>query len=41
MKTKEINKLSQCILENKKKPDFPGLTIDETLENMKMGKKTN
>ena len=32
----EINKLSQCILENKKNPDFPGLTMDDTLENMKI-----
>ena len=32
----EINKLSQCILENKKNPDFPGLTMNDTLENMKI-----
>ena len=32
----EINKLSQCILENKKNPDYPGLTIDDTLGNMKI-----
>ena len=32
----EINKLSQCILENKKNPDYPGLTINDTLENMKI-----
>ena len=28
--------LSQCILDNKEKPDFPGLTIDETYGNMKI-----
>ena len=32
----EINKLSKCILENKKNPDFPGLTMNDTLENMKI-----
>ena len=30
----EIDALSQCILENRKEPDFPGMTINETLENM-------
>jgi len=32
----EICALSQCILEDKKEPDFPGMTINETLENMKI-----
>ena len=32
----EIDILSKCILENKKKPDFPGMTINETLENMRI-----
>ena len=32
----EIEILSKCLLENKKKPDFPGLTINDTLENMKI-----
>ena len=32
----EIDILSQCILENKKEPDFPGMTINETLENMRI-----
>ena len=32
----EIEILSQCILDNKEKPDFPGLTIDETYGNMKI-----
>jgi predicted dehydrogenase len=32
----EIDALSQCILENRKEPDFPGMTINETLENMKI-----
>jgi predicted dehydrogenase len=30
----EIDILSKCLLENKKEPDFPGMTINETLENM-------
>jgi len=32
----EIDTLSTCILENKKEPNFPGMTINETLENMKI-----
>ena len=32
----EIDALSKCILENRKKPDFPGMTINETLENMRI-----
>ena len=32
----EIDALSQCILENRKEPDFPGMTINETLENMRI-----
>ena len=32
----EIEALSKCILENKKEPDFPGMTINETLENMRI-----
>ena len=32
----EIDTLSTCILENKKEPDFPGMTINETLENMRI-----
>ncbi len=32
----EIDILSQCILENKKEPEFPGMTINETLENMRI-----
>ena len=32
----EIDILSQCILENKKEPDLPGMTINETLENMRI-----
>ena len=32
----EIDTLSTCILENKKEPNFPGMTIDETLENMRI-----
>ena len=32
----QIEILSKCLLENKKKPDFPGLTINDTLENMKI-----
>ena len=34
--TYEIEALSKCILENKKEPDFPGITANETLENMKI-----
>jgi len=34
--TYEIEALSKCILENKKEPDFPGMTINKTLENMKI-----
>ena len=32
----EIETLSTCILENKKEPNFPGMTINETLENMRI-----
>jgi len=32
----EIDTLSTCILENKKEPNFPGMTINETLENMRI-----
>ena len=32
----EIDILSRCILENKKEPDFPGMTVNETLENMRI-----
>ena len=32
----EIEILSKCILDNKERPDFPGLTIDETYGNMKI-----
>ncbi len=32
----EIESISQCVLENKKKVDFPGLTIDHTIGNMKI-----
>ncbi len=32
----EIDILSQCILENKKEPDLPGMTINETIENMRI-----
>ena len=32
----EIDALSKCILENKKEPNFPGMTINETLENMRI-----
>jgi len=32
----EIEIISKCLLENKKQPDFPGLTINDTLENMKI-----
>ena len=32
----EIYTLSTCILENKKEPNFPGMTISETLENMRI-----
>ena len=34
--TYEIDILSKCILENKKEPNFPGMTINETLENMRI-----
>ncbi len=34
--TYEIEALSNCILENKKEPDFPGMTINKTLENMRI-----
>jgi predicted dehydrogenase len=34
--TYEIEILSKCILENKKEPNFPGMTINETLENMRI-----
>ena len=32
----EIDALSQCILEDRKEPDFPGMTINETLECMRI-----
>ena len=32
----EIENLSQCILDNKIKADYPGLTIDDTIGNMKI-----
>tara|TARA_B100000780_G_scaffold278530_1_gene252360 strand:- start:1561 stop:2589 length:1029 start_codon:yes stop_codon:yes gene_type:complete len=32
----EIETISQCILDNKTKVDFPGLTIDHTIGNMKI-----
>ena len=32
----EIEALSKCILENKAKPDFPNLTIDDIIGNMKI-----
>ena len=32
----EIENLSKCLLENKKKPEFPILTFNDTLENMKI-----
>ena len=32
----EIQNLSQCILDKKIKPDYPGLTIDDTIGNMKI-----
>ena len=32
----EIEALSKCILENKLKPDFPNLTIDDIIGNMKI-----
>ena len=32
----EIDTLSTCILENKKEPNFPGMTINETFENMRI-----
>ena len=32
----EINALSQCILDNKMKPDFPGLSVDDIIGNMKI-----
>ena len=32
----EIDTLSTCISENKKEPNFPGMTINETLENMRI-----
>lgn len=32
----EIEAISKSILENKQKPNFPGLTIDETYGNMKL-----
>ena len=28
--------MSQCILDDKKKTDFPGLTIDDIIGNMKI-----
>jgi len=32
----EIDVMSQCILEDKKKTDFPGSTIDDIIGNMKI-----
>ena len=32
----EIDAMSQCILDDKKKTDFPGLTIDDIIGNMKI-----
>tara|TARA_B100001123_G_scaffold442571_1_gene586517 strand:+ start:2443 stop:3471 length:1029 start_codon:yes stop_codon:yes gene_type:complete len=32
----EIDALSSCILEGKKEPSFPGMTINETVENMRI-----
>jgi len=32
----EIEALSKCIIENKNKPDFPGLNLDDTLRNTKI-----
>ena len=32
----EIDAMSQCILEDKKKTDFPGSTIDDIIGNMKI-----
>jgi len=32
----EIEAISKCLLEKKKKPTFPGLTIEETHGNMKI-----
>jgi len=32
----EIDFLSQCILENRIQPEFPGLTLDDTVGNMKI-----
>lgn len=34
--TYEIDALSKCILENKTMPNFPGLTIDDIIGNMKI-----
>jgi len=34
--THEINDISQCVLDNKIKTDFPGLTIDDIIGNMKI-----
>ena len=34
--TYEIDIMSKCILENKKEPNFPGMTINDTLENMRI-----
>ena len=32
----EIDVMSQCILNDKKKTDFPGSTIDDIIGNMKI-----
>ena len=32
----EIEALSKCIIENKNKPDFPGLNLEDTLRNTKI-----
>ena len=32
----EIETISQCIIDNKTKVDFPGLTIENTVGNMKI-----
>ncbi len=32
----EIEQLSKCIIDNKQKPNFPGVNLDETMFNMKI-----
>jgi len=34
--TREIEVISECIIKNKIKPDFPGLSIDDTFQNTKI-----